>query len=43
MTFGWRIDSEFVYLVQVLTGDLGGKGKCSEFTNEICSQVQNLS
>lgn len=22
-----------------LTGDLGGKGKCSEFTNEICSRV----
>lgn len=22
-----------------LTGDLGGKGKCSEFTNEICARV----
>lgn len=21
------------------TGDLGGKAKCSEFTNEICSKV----
>lgn len=22
-----------------LTGDLGGKAKCSEFTNEICARV----
>lgn len=22
-----------------LTGDLGGKAKCSEYTNEICSRV----
>lgn len=22
-----------------LTGDLGGKAKCSEFTNEICNKV----
>lgn len=22
-----------------LTGDLGGKAKCSEFTNEICSKL----
>jgi len=22
-----------------LTGDLGGKAKCSEFTNEICSKI----
>lgn len=22
-----------------LTGDLGGKAKCSEFTNEICGKV----
>lgn len=24
-----------------LTGDLGGKAKCSEFTSEICARVQN--
>jgi len=23
-----------------LTGDLGGKGKCSEFTDEICKKIQ---
>lgn len=25
------------------TGDLGGKAKCSEFTNEICRKVEELS
>jgi len=25
------------------TGDLGGKGKCSEFTQEICDRVKDLS
>lgn len=24
-----------------LTGDLGGKGKCSEFTDEICKKVKS--
>jgi len=24
------------------TGDLGGKGKCSEFTDEICRRVKDL-
>lgn len=23
------------------TGDLGGKAKCSEFTNEICSKIES--
>jgi isocitrate dehydrogenase (NAD+) len=23
-----------------LTGDLGGNGKCSEFTNEICKKIE---
>lgn len=23
-----------------LTGDLGGKAKCSEYTNEICSRLR---
>lgn len=23
-----------------LTGDLGGKAKCSEFTNEICKRIE---
>lgn len=26
---------------KVLTGDLGGKGKCSEFTDEICKRVES--
>ena len=25
-----------------ITGDLGGKAKCSEFTNEICRRVIDL-
>jgi len=25
------------------TGDLGGKAKCSEFTNEICRKIQESS
>lgn len=28
---------------QYRTGDLGGKAKCSEFTNEICRKVEELS
>jgi isocitrate dehydrogenase (NAD+) len=24
-----------------LTGDLGGKGKCSEFTDEICKKIES--
>ncbi|CAB1338836.1 unnamed protein product [Coregonus sp. 'balchen'] len=27
---------------QVLTGDLGGKSKCSEFTEEICRRVRDM-
>jgi len=27
---------------KVTTGDLGGKGKCSEFTDEICRRVKDL-
>ena len=27
---------------KVITGDLGGKGKCSEFTDEICARVKNM-
>lgn len=30
---------EVIKEAKYLTGDLGGKGKCSEFTNEICSRV----
>lgn len=26
-----------------LTGDLGGTGKCSEYTNEICKKVSALA
>jgi len=26
---------------KVITGDLGGKSKCSEFTNEICKRIEN--
>lgn len=26
-----------------LTGDLGGKAKCSEFTNEICEKIAKSS
>lgn len=26
-----------------LTGDLGGKAKCSEFTNQICEKIVNKS
>lgn len=25
---------------QYRTGDLGGKAKCSEFTNEICKKIE---
>lgn len=25
---------------QLLTGDLGGKGTCSAYTNEICNKVK---
>jgi len=28
---------------QYRTGDLGGKAKCSEFTNEICKKVEASS
>ncbi|XP_021948289.1 probable isocitrate dehydrogenase [NAD] subunit alpha, mitochondrial [Folsomia candida] len=28
---------------QKLTGDLGGKGKCSEFTDEICKKIETAS
>jgi len=27
---------------KVLTGDLGGKGKCSEFTAEICNRIKDM-
>lgn len=27
---------------KVITGDLGGSSKCSEFTDEICKRVQDL-
>ena len=26
---------------KLLTGDLGGTAKCSEFTNEICKKVES--
>lgn len=26
---------------QKLTGDLGGKAKCSEFTDEICKKIES--
>ena len=29
-----------VWLLQHLTGDLGGKSKCSEFTDAICRKVE---
>jgi hypothetical protein len=32
----------FSILSQVLTGDLGGKSKCSEFTEEICRRVRDM-
>jgi isocitrate dehydrogenase (NAD+) len=32
----------FIYFFKFVTGDLGGKAKCSEFTNEICRRVQDL-
>lgn len=28
--------------IKVVTGDLGGKSKCSEFTDEICRRVRDL-
>lgn len=28
---------------KVITGDLGGKGKCSEFTDDICARVKNIA
>lgn len=31
---------ETIKEAKYLTGDLGGKAKCSEFTNEICDKVQ---
>ncbi|CAF4891915.1 unnamed protein product, partial [Rotaria sp. Silwood1] len=27
----------------VLTGDLGGKSKCSEYTSEICRRIKDSS
>lgn len=29
-------------LFQTLTGDLGGRSKCSEFTAEICKRVRDI-
>lgn len=26
---------------KILTGDLGGKGKCSEFTDAICKKIES--
>lgn len=34
---------ETIKEAKYLTGDLGGKAKCSEFTNEICSKVAATS
>lgn len=31
-----------MFVSQVLTGDLGGNSKCSEFTAEICRRIQDL-
>lgn len=31
-----------LFMRQVLTKDLGGNSKCSEFTHEICRRVQDL-
>jgi isocitrate dehydrogenase (NAD+) len=33
---------KFAFLLQegkILTGDLGGKAKCSEYTEEICRKI----
>lgn len=31
-----------VRVCQVLTKDLGGNSKCSEFTDDICRRIQDL-
>lgn len=31
-----------LYFFQYLTGDLGGRAKCSEFTDEICRKVESM-
>lgn len=38
--YGWLLKMTFVF--QVLTKDLGGNSKCSEFTADICRRVQDL-
>lgn len=35
-------DGKTLFMRQVLTKDLGGNSKCSEFTDEICRRVQDL-
>jgi len=31
---------EVIKEAKYLTGDLGGKAKCSEYTNEICNRIK---
>ena len=35
--------SDQVFVCQVLTKDLGGNSKCSEFTAEICHRIQDMA
>ena len=37
-----KVSCFFLILLQVLTKDLGGNSKCSEFTAEICRRVQDM-